>query len=197
MKSLFLTFCLTTVLHTSFAQMMPVTTTIQTPYGNVPHTYYTGSPLHFYGPANVRLKDDFTIVMKNDSTFSSKTKIEHTAVRHSVTVRDAADKKQKIYPGHTKALIRVDEFGNRLYGIPTDTCWLFQAAYGRINSFSFLPQLGTDQVIAIQSGQKGPIVPLTKENLLAMVGDDPKILKLIKKSRLLKAIQLFNKEDDP
>lgn len=39
-------------------------------------------------------------------------------------------------------------------------------------------------VIAIQEGDDSPIVPLTEANLLSMVGNDLKILKLIEKRKL-------------
>ena len=56
------------VFQTLSAQMMPVTTTIRTPYGNVPHTYHVGSPHMFYGSGRISAKYPFTVVLKNDST---------------------------------------------------------------------------------------------------------------------------------
>jgi hypothetical protein len=70
--------------------------------------------------------------------------------------------------------------------------WLFKSESGRINAYSFLAEKGMDYLIAIQQGDEGPIVPLTKDNLLPMVGNDARLIKLVEKGKLMKAVQIFN-----
>ena len=176
----------------SFCQMMPVTTTMQTPYGKVPYTYYVPSPQYFYGQANISLKYKFTVVLADDSTFTARTKIDFTSDTHSLTVRGANRQKQKIYPFYTKEIFRIDENGRKISGVPSDSCWLFKCHEGKINAYSFLAEKGMAYVIAIQQGDDGPIVPLTKNNLLPMVGNDPKIVKLVEKGKLVRAVQTVN-----
>lgn len=195
MKTLLLTFSTLLLFHTTFSQMVPVTTNIRTPYGNASVTQYKSSPSFFSG-TDISVKYVFTVIMKNDSTFDSKTKIEYDSDKHSVTVRDAGNKKRIIYPSDTKGLTRIDESGQELYGVPADSCWLFQSASGRINCFSFLAEQGMDHVIAIQDGDEGPVVPLSKDNLRAIVGNDPKLLKLIEKGRMMRAVKLFNEREE-
>lgn len=194
MKTLLFTLCTAALLQSAFAQWIPVQHTIPTPYGK--RTVNTYMPTQTPPLYKAEGKYEFTIILKNDSAIVAKTKIDHSKQKHSVTIRDADHKKKIIYPSDTKGLTRIDETGNELYGIPTDSCWLFQSASGRINSFSFLAETGMDFIIAIQEGDDGRIVPLTKRNLLRIVGDDPKLQKLIDKGRLTKVIKLFNKDEE-
>ena len=179
----------------AFAQMVPVTTTIRTPYGNVPHTYYVGSPrMHnFSGQVNASLKYKFTIVLKNDSTITVRTRIDHSGATHTLSVKHKDRFEQMISPADTKEIFRYDVENRKISGIPADSCWLFKTKPGKINCYSFLSEMGMAYVIAIQLGDDGPIVPLTKENLIPMVGNDPKLLKYIEKGKLRKAVETFNK----
>lgn len=196
MKTLYLVLCATTLGPSALAQIpIQVQRTIRTPYGDRTLTTYETMREPFY--YRKEGKYEFTIILKNDSAIIAKTTIDHSERKHSVAVRDADHKKMKIYPTDTKGLIRIDETGNELYGVPTDSCWLFQSASGRINSFSFLAETGMESVIAVQEGDDGRIVPLTKTNLLKIVGnDDPKLVKMIENGRLIKVIKLFNKTDE-
>ena len=149
----------------------------------------------FYGSGRISVKYPFTVELKNDSTFTVKTRIEHTDATHALTVKDGNRKKVNISPSDTKAIFRIRADGWKIYGIPADSCWLFLSEPGYINSYSFLAEPGMSYVIAIQDGEDGPIVPLTKDNLLPILGNDPKILKLIDKGKLVKAVELFNRMD--
>ncbi|HEY8934854.1 MAG TPA: hypothetical protein VIM65_06515, partial [Cyclobacteriaceae bacterium] len=64
----------------------------------------------------------------------------------------------------------------------------------KVNCYSYIPEDYLSDIIAIQSGD-GPILPLTKENLsLMMVTDDPQIIKLIDKGKLIQAIMRYNQK---
>jgi len=138
------------------------------------------------------LKYDFVVILKNDSTFRVRTKINVLQEGNNfITVKDDGIK-QKIFPADTKSISRVTLEGRTLIGIPADSCWLFLVDRGAINSYSFLAETGTTFIIAIQEGNDSPIVPLTKENLLPMISGDPKANKHASKNNFQKAISIFN-----
>jgi hypothetical protein len=181
----------------SYAQFgMPMTNTIRTPHGPVKITTYqpmasTHMPM-YYGNAGVTsVRYKFTIVLKNDSTITAYTKINTTDKTHTVKVK--AKKESKIIlPADTKEIYRINASGKKFSGMPTDSCWLFLSAKGKINTYSYLAEYGTLYAIAIQEGEDGPIQPLTKDNLMAMVGDDPRIKKMIEIGKYGKAIETYN-----
>lgn len=180
----------------SFAQMIPMTSTIRTPYGNVPYTYhvYSPTPHYYYNQGSISNKYEFTVVLKNDSMFDVRTRIDLPKDKgnHSITFKTKTGK-QTLSPSDTKAITRITYEGKQLYGIAADSCWLFKTDAGRINSYSFLAEPGMSYIIAIQDGENGPIVPLTKENLQAIVGTgNEKINKLLAKDKLIKAVEEYN-----
>ena len=173
---------------------IPVTTQMKTPYGNVPITTYNyvGMPMSYYrttGP--VSYKHKFFVILKNDSSFSCKTSIDFTEETHSITYKHGK-KEITLKPSDTKTLSWMTQTGRQILGIAADSCWLFKVNADKINSYSFLAEENMLAIIAIQKGNDGPIVPLNKETLRAMVGDDPKTLKLIESNKLVKAIQRYN-----
>jgi len=64
---------------TAMAQIMvPQTTVIRTPYGNVNHTTYTYQHMSYYGStAPISNKYDFTIVLKDNSKLQTRARIEY------------------------------------------------------------------------------------------------------------------------
>lgn len=188
--SLFLCAAVGTV-HAQYSAPMQVRSTISTPYGNVPYTYYVpGIPMH-YGNPQISYKHPFTIVLKNDSVISDNVRINITEKQHTIEVK--VNRVKATYkPEHTKEIYRILPDGRKLAGIPADTCWLFKANSGKINSYSFIAEEDMYHVIAIQKGE-GPIVKLDQKNLTDMVNKDPKVLKLIERKKFAKAITLSNK----
>ena len=184
-------FCLAPIgLQAQFAPSIPVRSTISTPYGNVPYTYYVPGVPIYYGNQQVSFKYPFTVVLNNDSVFTANTRIDVSEKQHVITIKTKGEK-TTYEPGQTKEISRILPTGMKLTGIPADSCWLFKANTGNINSYSFVAEESMDNVIAIQKGD-GPIVKLTKQNLLAMVGNDPKIQKMIELRKFKKAIQSYN-----
>lgn len=178
------------------AQMIPMTTTIRTPYGNVSHTYhvYSPTPHYYYNQGPISNKYEFTVVLKNDSMFDVRTRIvlPKEKENHSISVKTKQGK-QIFFPSDTKSVSRITMEGKQLLGIAADSCWLFRTATGKINSYSFLAEPGMTYVIAIQQGDDGPILPLTKENLIPIIGTaDEKLNKLIEKGKLVKAVEVYN-----
>lgn len=75
-----------------------MTTTIRTPHGNVPVTHYVPGGLQHinYRGGKISMKYTFTVVMKDDSAFTSRTRIDHASGPHTLTVKDGSKTKVKI-----------------------------------------------------------------------------------------------------
>jgi hypothetical protein len=196
MRKLLMLICGGVLSGSLHAQMMiPITTTTRTPYGSFKTTTWTPTGHQYFGNSQISIKYPFTVTMKNDSVFTAKTRIRFEKDTHSIVVKDRAKDKQIIHPSETKEIYRIRENGKKMTGIPADSCWLFRCKEGKINAYSFLAEEGMTYATAIQKGDEGPIVPLTKANLLKMVGEeDPKVLRIIKENRLVRAIEVYNKE---
>ena len=175
-----------------------MTTTIRTPQGNVPYTYqlYTNpagyNKYNYYrNTSSGKSGYDYTIIFKNDSVVQAFTKID---VSDSVRRIEIKEGKAEfvIKPHDTKRVYRVCKSGQRIIGMPTDSCWLFKVGEGKINSYSVLPYEYNPVIVAIQQGKDGPIIPLSKEILKKIIGDDPKLTKLIEKKKFNKVIELYN-----
>lgn len=118
---------------------------------------------------------------------------------------DKENRYQKIYPSQTTNISRTDSSylyeHHFLYGMAQDTCWAFRVVSGPISVFSYFSErygsgpFTTDSIVGIQLND-GPIVKMTKENLLQIVGDNPDITKFIEKDNLFKAIRRYNAQTD-
>jgi hypothetical protein len=172
---------------------IPVTTQMRTPYGNVPHTYYVPSGMnYYYGRGSISVKYDFNVVLKNGEQKIIKSKINLQDSVHSLTYKENGEKK-KLLPAETTEIYRFTQNGKKIAGVATDSCWLFKVVEGKINGYSFLSEVSTSYLSAFQAGD-GEILPLTKDNLMLVVGDDPKRVKWVEKGNYAKAILDFNKE---
>lgn len=185
-----------------FAQGMfiPTTTRINTPYGpmNMPSHQFVHTPWMYSGGTAGPYSSayEFNVVMKNDSTFKVKTKIQWMDSVDYIEVKKGKEK-IKIKVTDTRQIWRRGlQTGRQIIGVATDTCWLFPTVRGAINCYSFLAE--PDQInytTAIQYGDDGKIIPLTKDNLLEITGtSDKKIMKQVKKKNLPAAVKIFNKK---
>jgi hypothetical protein len=173
--------------------MVPHTSTIRTPYGNVKTTSYSYMPMN-YGSKTSSMKYQFEIVLYADSTLNTRAKIDFSDDHHSMKVK-TENGKEILFPSGTKEIYRITSEGKRIKGVAADSCWLFKTVEGKINAYAFLPEGQYTYVTAIQDGDSSPIVPLTRKNLEAIIGNlaDPKVIKLIETNKLIKAVQLYNK----
>ena len=171
----------------------PVTTQIRTPYGNVPHTSYVPSVYRYYNLGGISQKYEFTVVLTNEEELTFKAAIKLNDSIHSLTYKKRGEKRV-ITPQETREVFRLTRDGKKITGIPTDSCWLFKVVEGRINGYSYLASESAEYLSAFQVGD-GEILPLTKENLLPIVKDDPKRVKWVEKGRLGKAIVHYNKTE--
>ncbi|HKO81159.1 MAG TPA: hypothetical protein VJU78_12225 [Chitinophagaceae bacterium] len=179
-----------------FGQFTTVPTKISTPYGKVtvPMQQYTPWMrfTNYSGSSNKKHK--FYIVLLNDSIIETRAKIN---IDDSIHYLEWGKKDQRtvIKPVATKQIYR-EGYENRIFGIPHDSCWLFLVNIGNIRTYSVTSDIDYPLIGYIQKGEdgKGPILPLTKDNLLTMVADNEKAVKLVKKEKLIAAITLYNKE---
>jgi len=177
--------------------MVPQTTTMSTPYGNVTTTQYMHMPMYYGQRGAVSSKYNFTLVLKGDSTVqANNARIDIKEKTHHFKVK-SGKQKFAIKPSDTKEVFRLTSGGKKLSGIPADSCWLFKAVTGTINGYSYLAETGYSYIIAIQDGEEAPIIPLTKKNLETMIGTlgNEKVMKHLEKKRLISALEEFNRED--
>jgi hypothetical protein len=176
----------------SVAQFVPVPSTIKTPYGNVQSTTYHYMPMNYYNVGQASVKYAFTVVLQSDSVFTAKARIDVSKKQHVLPVK-TREGKRDIFPGNTKQIYRETSTGKKIVGMPADSCWLFKSVTGKINAYSHLAEVGYSYIIAIQDGDRAPILPFTRKNFEAMIGTaDKKVLKLIEKGKLLKALQAYD-----
>jgi hypothetical protein len=131
--------------------------------------------------------------MKDGGNLVTKNRINFEDSINSITLKD--ESKRVIKPNETVQIFRMLPEGVKFIGIPTDSCWLFKCAVGKINTYSMLAEQDISYAIAIQKGE-GEIVKLSKENLLELTADanDAELVAMIEKKKFLKAIQRYNKE---
>lgn len=171
--------------------MIPQTTTIRTPYGNVNHTTCTRMPMYNYGATGpISNKYDFYIVFKDSTQEVTRTRISLDSI-NTVTIKEKKDERV-VKPSETKELYRILPNGMRFSGQPADSCWLFLCYKGKINAYSNLAEEDLTYAIAIQKGTD-PIVPLTATELEKMIdSNDPKMDKLLKRRKYSQVIKAYN-----
>jgi hypothetical protein len=177
-----------------FAQTVYVPQTISTPYGNVTTQRAVYMPMNYgnYGTQNIKF--EITVVLKNDSVINLKSHIESEEKKMYVVYK-VKKVKRKIFPNETREIYGNSSVHGRMMGIPADSCWLFKAFTGAINSYLSIPIKDYNMVIAIQQGNDGVIIPLNKKNLEAITGtDDPKIVKWLSRNKLSKVLMYYNEQ---
>ena len=173
------------------AQYVNMPTKFSTPRGNI--TVYERVYMPRYqNYGTVSIKHVFTIVLRNDSIITKKARIDTEDSVHTLSWNEKG-KKKSITPNETKEIFRMEN-GKKITGNPTDSCWLFPVESGAISTFSILSETDDPIISHIQKRSGGEILALTKENLIPMLSDNEKALKLVEKGKLLKAIDLYNKQ---
>lgn len=181
----------------SFSQMIPIQSTMKTPYGNVPYTHYvnTGSYTNYYRSYGVpNYKYTFTVVMNDGNKFLIKSNMNFTDSVTSLVYKENGVVKY-LTPSQTTSIFRTsDTGGSKVIGIPADSCWFFNVLEGELSGYSQVSEQTTAYITAFQEGENGEILSLTKENLMPIVGGDPKRKKLVEKGKLVQAMKMYNKE---
>lgn len=127
---------------------------------------------------------------KNDSSYTKYSQLTLNDSAHYIYYKENK-RKVKVYPSQTTKLV-FESQNSRYTGIPKDTCWFFKIYSGKINGFSYFPEVSEGYVVAIQNGINGEIVPLTKAAVLVMVAGHEKATALANKEKLWKAIKAYN-----
>jgi hypothetical protein len=194
MKNVFLILFVIVIIYPvkNFAQFTTVPTKMNTPYGKITVPTQVHAPWMRYNNFSgyVNRKHHFFIVLLNDSIIKAKGVIHIEDSIHYLEWGKMNDK-WMIKPSETKQVYRLDG-GRRITGMPHDSYWLFPIDTGSIRTYSVLPELDQPLIAYIQKDTSGPLLPFTKENVISLVGDNKKALKLVEKEKLLKAIQEYN-----
>jgi hypothetical protein len=181
----------------ALAQFHPPTT-IRTPGGNVTLPELYTPPLYSFDREPISSRYKFYIVLKNDSTVVSKTKIKlRTTTKPSEISWREKGKKYTVTPDQTKEIYRIDYWNKKIKGIPQDSCWLFlvdTVSYERrIRRYSMTADINQPAISHFKMEKANEILPLKKETLEPYVQENEKAKKLLSKNQLLKAITEFNR----
>ncbi len=133
---------------------------------------------------------DFNIVYKDSTIERAFTKIDFNEGIHTLTLGRKKEKRD-VFPHQTRYISRTVN-GRELKGIPNDSCWLFQTTRGRINAYSFVAEPDTPGILLVQKGDRGEMLLYKPENVEALVADNEKALKAVRRKKYFKAIQIYN-----
>lgn len=110
---------------------------------------------------------------------------------------DSAHRTQKIYSDQTRYISTIADYqsNTEIYGVATDSCWMFKVMGGSINVYSrYFKDFEYDfhnSVIAIQLND-GPIVKYSTDALKQMVGQNADALAYIEQKNYYKAVKKYN-----
>jgi hypothetical protein len=140
---------------------------------------------------------EFEVIFKDSTVLRSTGKIDEYRNRFffAINTRESA---RSITPNETLSLSKIYKNGEVLRGIAADSCWMFKSYSGRITVYSCLATQRTIEplVSGIQLGDETQIMDLNQENVLKLTKDaSAKVKALIESKKLLKAVLLYNKEN--
>lgn len=159
-------------------------------------TIYTSHPYKYdLSLFKNKKKHDFTIVLKNDSTIEGRCQIDANSKEHVLKCKINGSE-IAILPSETKSISHDDNEEKTMVGKPMDSCWAFLISRGKIRTYSITAEPDKPVIGYIQKGDFSTIIALTQENLEQMVSDNEKALDSAKKGKLLRAINIYNKEKD-
>ena len=101
-------------------------------------------------------------MLKGDSVVKTSGNFNIRDSVHNLTFKQNRTK-SKLVSTDTRELTAITGTGRRIAGIPADSCRLFIAVKARIISYAYLPMELPEMIVAIRSGDEGPIVPLNKK----------------------------------
>jgi hypothetical protein len=133
----------------------------------------------------------FKITLRDSTSMIVQGKIDCHGKNYYLAVDDAT--MFRSFPAReTLSLQRLDISSEP--GIANDSCWLFKKR-GKINTYSVLTESDPRFIIAIQDSD-GPILPLSKENLMPMM-ERPSayVTQLIAQKKLHDAVIEYNKRN--
>jgi hypothetical protein len=159
--------------------------------------------------SNGILSNEYTLrlTMKDSSVKFIKSKIYADSTKHRSYIialeknhpTTDTNRELRIYCDATLDISRMD--GRDIvmsYGVPTDSCWLFRVARGKINLYSHIPEIYdlTDGYIrAYQLGKQGIIMRLDTTKISPILKTDQKAYKIYLKGDVYKAVIKYNEDN--
>jgi hypothetical protein len=179
----------------SVAQMIPMTNTMRTPYGNVTTTNWVPGPGMYSGSGLAKTsKYKFEITFPNDSIVTTSARLYFDRDTVYIVAKDKINNKTEIYPHQTTKIRSFSSKLGSVDGIVTDSCWLFLVIKGPINGYSRVPE--ELSISFAQYGNDGRIFEVNEETLKPLLIDDKMALRYLKKEMYKMAILTFNKNQD-
>ena len=183
--------------YSAKAQFAPgIPTFINTPYGNIPIPTYYHMPIAYWNlgnrPSTIITKDYYMIKLKNDSTIKVFGELDLTDSIHALMVKEKKKVTRKIYPIETQYIVALGENNLHIAGNPNDSCWIFKQLDDHVSLYSVVPRAGTEYSIFFSKPGNPELFALNEANLLALVGDDDKLIEAIKKKNYVKAVKKYN-----
>ncbi len=150
-------------------------------------------------------KYNYQVTMKDNSVLEVKSILYADTVKHKSYLiyvnkslkKGDPNREKRIYADQTLKISR-EQFGVKntynVYGVATDSCWLFNVVKGKINAYSHLSEvdyLNSFYLRAFQIGD-GPIKKIDSAALSSVIQDNPKAMKAFLKKDYYKAIVRYN-----
>jgi len=137
-------------------------------------------------------KYKFEITLKNDEVIKVESSIQSFDKKLFIGYKKNGNP-QMINPSDTKKIVALGSGGNNIPGIPTDSCWLFLLGSEKIKFYAIEPLLGKKNFVAVQKGNDGTPVPVSKKNLKALLNTkDEEILIWLEEGKFFNAIKKYN-----
>jgi hypothetical protein len=154
---------------------------------------------HVYSPVNyertLAIKSPFiyTITLKNDSIFTGIGEILEMD-NMSILKINIGSRSLTVQPNETRKISRA-KIDVEEIGVPFESVWYFPISKGKIIGYVENEEDDMFFMKAIQSGNGGPILPLTQANLEALIGNKstPSIKRKIRRGKLWRAVKEYNK----
>lgn len=138
----------------------------------------------------VSRRNNFTIVLNNDSVLERKAMIDVYKEVHQLK-ENYESEEFIVKPSDTKEIYRTTIDGRKIVGKPFDNCWIFMVDSTNIRTYSYTSEGDNAPIAYIQKDEHSEILPLNVGNLEEMIQDDKKVLALLHKGKLMKALRAY------
>jgi len=163
--------------------------------------YYGGSGVQGYNAKNTALKTShselsgrkykFEVTLKNGEVVNVESSIQTFDKKLFIGYKKNGNP-QMVNPTDTKKIVALLG-SNRIPGIVTNSCWLFLLGSEKIKFLAIEPELRKKNFVAVQKGNDGAIVPLSKKNLKELLNTrNEEILIWIEEGKFFNAIKRYN-----
>jgi hypothetical protein len=133
----------------------------------------------------LRPQVDYVVVPITGTSYTVHGAIQTTGTRDYLVKPDGS----KIDPEDTKSIVWT-RHEKHVTGIPHDGRWIFKVITGKVNAYRYEVE-AKSAIDFIQEGD-GEILPYKPRTLAAMANDDPEIIALVKKGKVIDAMKKIN-----